>query len=75
MNGRDDKHEIRRLIQFLENAAVTEFDFTIIGRQQVCKPKYLLTTHRDLIVRLLKAEIGDAGHQRRMRHENIRRLS
>lgn len=44
-----------RLIRWLENASVTKFHFTIEGEQEVCKPKYLLTRHRDKIIAALKA--------------------
>ena len=45
--------QIKQLIQWLRSASVTEFDFTLEGRQQVCKPKYLLTRDRDYIVSLM----------------------
>lgn len=48
--------EINRLILWLKNASVTRFQFMEAGEQEVCKPKYLLTSDRDLIVRLLIAE-------------------
>ena len=54
VNVRLSNPDIDRLIQWLRNASVTEFDFTIEGTQQVCKPKYLLTKHRDFIILLLR---------------------
>ena len=50
--------QIKQLVQWLRNASVTDFDFTIDGRQQVCKPKYLLTRDRDYIVGLLDRELA-----------------
>lgn len=54
------KEQIERLAQWLRNASVTDFDFTHEGRQQVCKPKYLLTRDRDYILSLLDRELADA---------------
>jgi hypothetical protein len=51
--------QVKRLIQWLQNSSVTQFDFTIEGRQEVCKPKYLLIRDRDLIIRLLERECTD----------------
>jgi hypothetical protein len=48
--------EIERLIQWLRNASVGHFDFTIEGSQEVCKPKYLLVRDRDFIIGLLEKE-------------------
>jgi hypothetical protein len=51
-----DTQQIDRLIQWLRNASVTHFVFTTEGKQEVCKPKYLLTRDRDLIIGLLEKE-------------------
>lgn len=55
------KQQIERLAQWLRNASVTDFDFTQEGRQQVCKPKYLLTRDRDYILSLLDRDLADAA--------------
>lgn len=51
--------QIKQLAQWLRNASVTDFDFTLEGRQQVCKPKYLLTRDRDYIISLLDHKLAE----------------
>lgn len=57
------REQIARLIQWLRNASITTFDFTIEGRQEVCKPKYLLVRDRDLIIELLQRALATSSEQ------------
>lgn len=52
------RQQIRNLVRWLCNASEGTFDFTIEGRQPVCKPKYLLTRDRDYIVTLLERDMA-----------------